>query len=184
MTPALQELWQWGFQFDGRALVVSAHRERLAQPYLAGVRAADAASARGPGDVEVHAAPGLQGLEDPPRRYDEIAVALGRPELQITPAWVAGELGRDQVALWHHAPSATRGLATRRFTLPFPAAAPPVFLHFRMRAARGSGASFLEYERGKEFVSTAPGPDGLDGVAARLVQLGATVERHDGDDWG
>ena len=158
--------------------------ERVAGPYLPRAQAEGEAWARGPGEVEIVPAPRLRDHREPPWSRDHLSLALGWPALRVTPGWIAGRLAPGQVALWHHAPSATRGISVPAFTLPFDERDPPALRHVRWARARGPGLAEILDADGEGLLITMPGPDGLDAVAARLAELGVPVERVEETDWG
>lgn len=171
----------WGFDW-GRSrgrLDVSVDLDRVAEPYLTRFRGLGEPYMEGPGEAETFPAPGLVDLCRAPFSRDAVRLALGRPELRATPAWVAERLDEVGVAVWRHPPSGTFGVATRCCTWP----CPRELRHIRWAAARGSGYATLD-GRGDPFLSTAPGPAGLDDVAARLSALGVAIERIEETDWG
>ena len=164
----------WGFD-HGRSsgrLIVSVQRERIAEPYLATFReGADVP----PGDLHLVPAPGLRDMGD---RHDALSLALTRPDLRATPAWVTARLKRDRVAVWTSGDAS--GISVPLFTLPLPAA----FRHIRWAAARGAGYATLDAGPDRELMTTEPGPRGLDAVAAELAGRGLHVDRTEERDWG
>lgn len=164
----------WGFDWgrsSGR-LIVSVDRARIAEPYLAAFRAGAGVP---PGELHLVPAPGLHDMS---MRHDELSLALTRPDLRATPAWVTARLKRDRVAVWTSGEE--RGLSVALFTLPLPAA----FRHVRWAPARGPGYATLDAGPDRELLVSDPGPDGLDAVAARLAEGGLHVDRIEERDWG
>lgn len=122
------------------------------------------------GEFIAISAPGL-------RRGGNVERALStRDDEYVTPAWLAGRLGREQVAIWAHRGAGVWGFGDAALSRVMPLDRPSHFRHLRIRAARGPGYASLGP------VVTAPGPSGLDRAAADLAGHGAHVEVTEADD--